>query len=86
LRLAVARVLAENWPPEGSGNGTFSPKAGHIQEVYDQLCALAPKDEQHRMIQSEALNLLRNLAQLRWLIIAQTVATVLHPPLFVMTV
>jgi hypothetical protein len=84
LRSAVERVLAENWPQQGSGDGKLASKAGHIPEVYDQLRALAPKDEEHRMMQTEALNLLRNLAQLRWLIIAQTGSTVLHPLLFVM--
>ena len=84
LRLAVERVLAENWPNERAENGKLSSKAGHIQEVYDQLRALAPKDEEHRIMQSEALGLLRNLAQLRWLIIAQRASTILQPLLFVM--
>jgi hypothetical protein len=84
LLLAVERVLAENWPNERAENWKLSPKAGHIQEVYDQLRALAPKDEEHRMMQSEALGLLRNLAQLRWLIIAQSAATILQPMLIVM--
>ena len=35
-------------------------------------------------MQSEALGLLRNLAQLRWLIIAQSAATILQPMLIVM--
>jgi hypothetical protein len=84
LRLAVERVLAENWPNERAENWKILPKTGHVQEVYDQLRALAPKDEEHRMMQSEALGLLRNLAQLHWLIIAQTGATIQRPLLFVM--
>jgi len=36
------------------------------------------------MMQSEALGLLRNLAQLRWLIIAQSNTTILRPLLFIM--
>jgi len=83
LRVAVERVLAENWPKEGAENWNLQTKAGHIQEVYEQVRALAPKDEEHRMMQSEALVLLRNLAQLRWLLIAQTGVTILHPLLFV---
>ena len=35
-------------------------------------------------MQSEALGLLRNLAQLRWLIIAQSDTTILRPLLYVM--
>jgi hypothetical protein len=84
LRVAVERVLAENWSNERAENWKISPKTGHVQEVYEQLRALAPKDEEHRMMQSEALGLLRNLAQLRWLIIAQSAATILQPMLFVM--
>src|SRR6516165_12289061 len=63
LRLAVERVLAENWPKERARNWQPTPKAGRIQEVYEQLRTLAPKDEEHRMMQSEALALLKNLAQ-----------------------
>jgi hypothetical protein len=84
LRLAVERVLAENWPNERGENWKPSTKAGNIQEVYEQLRALAPKDEEHRMIKSEALGLLRNLAQLKWLLIAQRASTILQPLLFVM--
>ena len=36
------------------------------------------------MMQSEALGLLRNLAQLRWLIIAQSSTTIMRPLLYVM--
>ena len=85
LRLAVERVLAENWPNERVENWKPSMKGGHIPEVYEKLRALAPKDEEHRMMQSEALGLLRNLAQLRWLIIAQSNTTILRPLLLVMT-
>lgn len=85
LRLAVARVLAENWPNERvDNNWKPSTKGGHIPDVYEKLRALEPKDEEHRMMQSEALGLLRSLAQLRWLIIAQSNTTISWPLLFVM--
>jgi len=84
LRLAVERVLVENWPNQRAENWKPSAKAGHVQEVYEKIRALAPKDEEHRMMQSEAIGLLRNLAQLRWLIIAQSNTTILRPLLYVM--
>ena len=84
LRLAVERILEENWPTDRGENHKPLPKGGHIQEVYEQLRTLAPKDQEHRMMQSEALGLLRNLAQLRWLIIAQSSTTIMRPLLFVM--
>jgi hypothetical protein len=84
LRLAVARVLADNWPSQRMEKRQFLPKEGHVAEVYEQIRALAPKDEEHRMMQSEALSLLRNLAQLRWLVVEQSATTVLRPLLVVM--
>lgn len=84
LRLAVERVLAENWPNERIENWKPSPKAGHIQEIYDQVRALAPEDDEHRMMKSEAVSQLWTLAQLRGLFIAQTGTTILQPLLFVM--
>jgi hypothetical protein len=84
LQLAVEQVLAEVWPSEPAKRLKLSTKASHIQEVYNQVRALAPKDEEHRMMQSEAIGLLRTLAQLRWLIIAQGSTTVLRPLLSVM--
>jgi hypothetical protein len=84
LRLAVERILEENWPTDRGENHKPLPKGGHIQEVYEQLRTLAPKDQEHRMMQSEALGLLRNLAQLRWLIIAQSSTTIMRPLLYVM--
>jgi len=84
LRLAVGRTLADNWPNQRIENWKFSPNGGLIQEVYDQLRDLAPKDEEHRMMRSEAMSLLRNLAQLRSLVLAQSGATAMRPLLFVM--
>lgn len=84
LRLAVERVLAENWPNERIENWKPSPKAGHIQEIYDQVRALAPEDDEHRMMKSQAESQLWTLAQLRGLFIAQTGTTILQPLLFVM--
>lgn len=84
LRLVVERALAENWPNERAEGWKLSPRADRIEELYDQLRALVPKDEEHRRRQSEALGLLRNLAQLRWLFAAQSATTILQPMLVVM--
>jgi hypothetical protein len=85
LRLAIERVLAENWPnDEPAENAKPSTKGGHVEEVYDQLRALQPKDDEHRAMQSEALSLLVNVAQMRWLIIEQAASTVMKPLLVVM--
>jgi hypothetical protein len=84
LRLAVQQVLAENWPSDPAKSQKPSTRTVHIQEEYEKIRALAPKDEEHRMMQSEAIGLLRNLSQLHWLIIAQSSTAVLRPLLFIM--
>jgi hypothetical protein len=84
LRLAVARVLAENWPQERSEHWKPSLKTSPLEDVYDHFRDLAPKDEEHRMMQSEAIGLLRTLSQLRWLMITQSGTTILRPLLSVM--
>ena len=84
VRLAVERALAENWPNERIENWKLSPKAVYIQEIYDQVRALVPEDEEHRIMKSEAESQLRTLAQLRGLFVAQTGTTILQPLLFVM--
>jgi len=84
LRMAVERALVNTWPQQRTEKSRFSPEEAPLEEVYVQLRNLVPKDDEHRMMKSEALNLLKSLAQMRWLVLAQTSTTVLRPLLFVM--
>ena len=84
LRMAVERVLVTTWPQQRAEKSKFSPEETPLEAVYDQLRSLMPKDDEHRMMKSEALSLLKSLAQMRWLILEQTSTTVLRPLLFVM--
>ena len=61
----------------------FSLEATPQDVVYDQLRSLIPKDDEQRAMKSEALSLLKSLAQMRWLVLAQTSTTVLRPLLYV---
>ena len=84
LRTAVERALKNAFPQRGAEKAKFSAEEAPIGEVYDQLRSLTPKDDEHRMMKSEALSLLKSLALMRWLILAQTSTTVLRPLLSVM--
>jgi len=79
LRMNVERVLVENLQPEKP----FSSE-GPIGAVYDQLEVLTPKDDNQRMMKSEALGLLKSLSQIRGLMREESSTTVLRPLLFVM--
>jgi len=84
LRGAVEQTLADNWPNHQIENWRISPKGERIQHVYDQVRALAPSDEDHRMMRSEAISLVRNIAQLHSLVLAQGGTTAMAPLLFVL--
>jgi len=66
-----------------SGNAPGRP-LGLLAKVYDPLRAFARKDEEHPMMRSEAVALLRIEAQLRRLMIAPTGTTILPPLRYVM--
>jgi hypothetical protein len=55
-----------------------------MEALYDQLEGLTPKDDNQRMMKSEALGLFKSLSQIRWLILVESSTTVLRPLLFVM--
>ena len=84
LRMAVERALVNTWPQQRTEKSRFSPEEAPLEEVYVQLRNLVPKDDEHRMMKSEALSLLKSLALMRWLVLEQTSTTVLRPLLFVM--
>jgi len=79
LRMSVERVLDQNLHPEKP----FSSE-GPMEALYDQLEGLTPKDDNQRMMKSEALGLFKSLSQIRWLMRVEASTTVLRPLLFVM--
>jgi len=83
LRMAVERTLMNTWPQQRTEESRFSPEKAPLEEVYVQLRNLMPKDDEHRMMKSEALSLLKSLALMRWLVLEQISTTVLRPVLFV---
>jgi len=82
--MAVEQVSENMWPQQQAEKAKFSSEAAPLEVVYEQIRSLIPKDDEHRMMKSEALSLLKSLAQMRWLILEQTSTTVLRPLLFVM--
>jgi hypothetical protein len=68
-------------PKHGYGRSGNAPgrALGLLAKVYDPLRAFARKDEEHRMMPSEAVGLFRMVAPLSRLMIAPTGATILPP-------
>src|SRR3974377_785156 len=83
LRVAIQRILAENWPNDRMEK-KFSATAAPAEDVYNQLRAPPPQDADHRPMKSEATSLLKSVVLMRSLVIEQSSTTVLRPLLFVM--
>ena len=87
LRRAVSHTLTQMWPedrvertqlaPTEQGLGGFiSARKGGL---YDTLQALTPQHDVQRALQAEALSLMRNLGQTRWLMFEQEGASIPMP-------
>jgi len=84
LRGSVGKILTKVWPEEEGEHSALLPTASRIEDLDDQIQGLTPKDEQQRVIQSQALSILLGMGKMRWLIFEQTSARVSMPLLVVM--
>src|SRR3974377_1702033 len=55
-RVAIQRILAENWPNDRMEK-KFSATAAPAEDVYNQLRALTPQDDDPRLMKSDAPSL-----------------------------
>ena len=73
LRHTVASALNRIWPQDTSQTSTLTATdttAGG-RAIYDLVQKLSPQNDMQRRLQSQALQLLQELAQTRWLLAAQ---------------
>ncbi len=83
LRRSVADALGSL----SSKDADISPQYGssaHGELLYDKIQGLSPKDDARRSIQGQALSLVMNLGQTRWLVTAQKSNSVSIPMLVVL--
>jgi len=75
LRLSVVRSLEWVSATGAAGPSQFEPN-NNGEALYDKIQGLSPKDDAHRSIQAQALNLVMSLGQTRWLMSEQRTNTV----------
>jgi hypothetical protein len=87
LRASVADMIQRTWPgedrpsvPIDGGSGT----EGRYEAIFEQIQELTPKNETQRSLQSQALKITMDTAQLRWLLFAQKESGIPTPFLVVM--
>ena len=86
LRTSVADMLQRTWPAEDPQSGHTAPSAteGRYEGIYDKIQELAPKSEDQRALQAQALKTATDIGQTRWLLFAQRGRSIPTPFLVVM--
>ena len=70
LRRSVVRTLAQMWPEHRSEAPQLEPGVAS-DALYDKIYRLSPHNEDQRLLKSQALTILLNLRQTRWLEVEQ---------------
>jgi hypothetical protein len=78
LRQTVQRALDRIWPQEGSGSPGARPLTG-AEVLLDEVGGLSPKNDLQNALKPQAMGLLMNLAQIRWLMYEQADTSVSKP-------
>ncbi len=78
LRQTVQRALSQIWPQERSSGTGVRPSAG-AEVLLDEIGGLSPKTDVQNALKPQAMGLLMNLAQTRWLMYEQADTSVSVP-------
>ncbi len=73
VRQTVASAVNRIWPLDAPGSSSLiaADMTVNGRALYDEVQQLSPKSEMQRRIQSQALQLVQDLGQTRWLLAAQ---------------
>jgi hypothetical protein len=78
LRQTVQRAIDAVWPQERSGGAGTRPSTG-AEVLLDEIGGLSPKSNVQNALKPQAMALLMNLAQIRWLMYEQADTSVSVP-------
>jgi hypothetical protein len=78
LRQTVQRALAAIWPHESSRGPQLTPLTG-AEALLDEVGGLSPKSDLQSTLKPDAMGLVMNLAQTRWLMYEQADTSVSMP-------
>jgi Protein of unknown function (DUF4239) len=84
LRGSVARVLDQTWSRGHSSTSQLDAPSGGAEILLDNIQAFAPKDDRQRSLQAQAMSIILDLGQTRWLQYAQGSASISMPLLVVL--
>jgi Protein of unknown function (DUF4239) len=82
LRRLVASTLARIWPEDATETSTLggSETTTGGRALYGRIQRLSPQNDMQRALQTQALRILADLAEARWLLVAQRESGVIPTP------
>lgn len=83
LRRSGVRMLNQTWPENSSRPVQLEPTAAWTEALYDNIQALVPQNDAQRSLQAQALSLIIDLGQMRWLMFEQSGSSLPMPFLVV---
>jgi hypothetical protein len=84
LRESVATVIDRVWTRASANTGRLGAPSQRSEMLFEKIEVLTPKDENQKMLKSEALALSETIGQTRWLQFAQATASVPLPLLLML--
>jgi hypothetical protein len=84
LRGFVARMLDQTWSRSHASTSQLDAPSGGAEILVDKIQAFAPKDDRQRSLQAQAMSIILDLGQTRWLQYAQGSASISMPLLVVL--
>ena len=79
FRAGVADAYQRMWPDESGQKATLAPDTRVGDRIYTAIQALQPQDDVHRGWKSQAATLAADIAQIRVLLMAQSVPSIPRP-------
>jgi hypothetical protein len=80
----VKEVVRQMWPGEAGMSAHLAPNTQAGNVVYSAVQGLSPRDDTQRKLKEEATTLATDFAQLRSLLVAQSVASISKPMLIIL--
>ena len=84
MRGFVARTLDQISAKRPAGSAPFEAASTGAEILVDKIQELSPKDDRQRLLQSQALSIVLDLGQMRWLQYAQESASISMPLLVIL--
>lgn len=86
LQASVADTISRMWPDEKSQSARLDPNPSRGLELYRAIQKMSPKDEEQRALKSQAIQILTDLGQMRWLLFEQAGSSISTPLLVIVSV